>query len=125
MLPLLDVHKQRQKAKRRIKNMELINLTPHAINIYNEENELVLVIEPSGQLARITTTKTKINEVNGVPIFNTQAGNPEGLPPQEDGKGFIVSGIFRSLIRRSDLYQPGELLRDEKGQPIGCIGLSQ
>jgi hypothetical protein len=114
--------------------MKLVNLTTHAVNIYNETEQEVLVVKPSGQEARIKTETLKTEEVDGIPLFNTIiTGLPyltgkdgeSDLPPQEDGTIYIVSGIFRSNFDRPDLYQPGRLLRDSDGNPTGCVGLSR
>ncbi len=104
--------------------MKIINLTPHELNIYDDK-ALVMAIPPSGRIARIGIEKDLIDTINGIPVFQSKAGEPEGLPDQAENTIFVVSGIFRSVCPRQDLYQPGELLRNESGQPIGCIGLSQ
>jgi hypothetical protein len=106
--------------------VKIINLTPHEINIFNENgDELVMSVEPSGTIARIATERERIMYILDVPIFITKTGQAEGLPEPKPGIIYIVSGMFRSHAGRSDLYQPGELLRDDEGRPIGCIGLSQ
>jgi len=106
--------------------MNIVNLTPHSINIYNENKEMVLTVPPSGQIARVGTAKNLVDTVDSIPMFETVVtGEPAGLPERQENTIFIVSGIFRSNFDREDLYQPGELLRNEAGQPIGCIGLSR
>jgi hypothetical protein len=112
------------------------NLTPHVINIFNKNNEEVLNVQPSGLVARIETKKELRNTLeNGVELYQTKVtGNAVVLdgnkneypfPDQVDGAIIIVSGLFRSHFDREDLYQPGELVRDESGRPIGCIGSSR
>lgn len=105
--------------------MNIINLTPHNINIYNENGDPVLIVKPTGTIARIGEKREKTGTILGFPIFKTIVGEPESCPPQIEDTIYIVSGMFRSHVNRSDLYQPGELLRDGEGRPIGCIGLSQ
>jgi hypothetical protein len=105
--------------------MDIINLTPHKINIYNEDGQEVMEVAPSGTVAKITTIRKKIGDILGIPIYKTVTGDPEGLPEQKPKTLYVVSGMFRSIVSRADLYQPGELLRDEDGNPIGCVGLSQ
>jgi hypothetical protein len=105
--------------------MNIVNLTPHKINIFNEDNEEITVIDPSGIVAKIGTKRKKIATVLSIPFFLTEIEQPEGLPEPAEGTIYIVSGMFRSHVDRPDLYQPGELLRDDEGRPIGCIGLSQ
>jgi hypothetical protein len=105
--------------------MNIVNLTPHKINIFDENGNEIAVIEPSGTIAKIGMTRERSGFLAGIPTFKTVLGDPEGLPPKLDGVIYIVSGMFRSHVQRPDLYQPGELLRDDEGRPIGCIGLSQ
>lgn len=103
----------------------IINLTPHQINIYNEEKELVTEVAPSGVVARVSVKRGRKGAIDGIPLFVTAYGAVENLPEQ-DGNTYIVSGLVRAAAGdRFDLYQPGELLRDADGRPIGCIGLSQ
>jgi hypothetical protein len=105
--------------------MNIVNLTPHNINIHNEDGEQVMVIGPSGSIAKIAIERKKVKTILGFPVFNSTPSGPEGLPPEKPDTIYIVSGMFRSHVQRPDLYQPGELLRDGEGQPIGCTGLSQ
>ena len=107
--------------------MKFVNLTPHTINIYNTEKELVMSI-PSSGVARCAVEKRQISNAEGVALFETAYGAVEGLPEMDTTYGtiIIVSLLVRqAMASRTDLYSPGELLRDEAGQPIGCIGLSR
>jgi hypothetical protein len=116
--------------------MKLVNLTPHTVNIFNEDGDEVLAVPPSGLVARIETIIEKVGTFrSGIPYFQTEVtgapylidteGNIRGFPAGSKGEIFIVSGLFRSYFDRPDLYQPGELLRDDDGQVIGCVGLSR
>lgn len=116
--------------------MKKINLTPHTINIFTEDGENVANIEPSGLVARIETTTKMVGSdetgvcfyttaVTGSPVTKTADGDEVPFPAQQNGVIYIVSGMFRMYFDREDLYQPGELLRDQSGRPIGCIGLSR
>lgn len=103
----------------------IVNLTPHAINICNEDGEPIVTVEPSGEIARIDVSRRIMGMINGIiPVFSSQMGMPYRLPSRIENTIYIVSGMFKAQVDRSDLYQPGELLRNEKRQPIGCIGLS-
>lgn len=127
--------------------MEIINLTLHDINILNEDLELVEIVEPSMKIARLDSDKDCYPETIGkqifkkhkIPFFLTKYGIPYLAKIDEQGKElervqfpslqddiiYIVSGIFRAGFDRVDLWQLGELVRNDKGRPIGCIGLSQ
>jgi len=116
--------------------MNIVNLTPHEIVILNEQHEIVKKIPASGKVARLETEKevAGVSLVPGVLFFRTKYGIPVCMsknneqvqfPEREDRTIYIVSGLFRSGYERPDLWQPGELVRDEDGRPVGCIGLSQ
>ena len=114
----------------------IINLTPHAINIY-KDGVLFKTIEPYGLVARVKTVRHIAGEIDGVPIYDTQFGEVENLPKSELRVRFIVSSMVLAAVRaaeealcgnvipRDDLLVPGELVRDAKGVIIGCTGLSR
>ena len=106
--------------------MNLVNLTPHALNIFDEagENQLVTVA-PSGTVARCAVNSTKVGEVDGVSLFTSVFGEVEDLPEPVEGTIYVVSMLVRSaLTGRKDLASPGDLIRNEAGQPVGCKGLN-
>lgn len=103
--------------------MKLINLTPHTTNIHKDGKE-VKSIESSG-IVRLETSRKLIETVDGIDYYETELGEVSGLPDPEPDTRYIVSGLVRAAVNRPDLYQPGELIRDENGRPIGCEGLSK
>ena len=48
--------------------MKIINATPHAINIMGDDNQVILTIEPSGILVRVSqqTTDARTICVDGI-----------------------------------------------------------
>lgn len=105
------------------KSMNLVNLTPHKITILTQG--ATVEVPPSGQVARIASTKAPV-EVEGcpVPLSTVRWGAPEGVPEEQPGTLLIVSALVReALPHRQDLASPGDLVRDESGQPTGCKGL--
>lgn len=116
--------------------MKIINLTPHTLNIFDENDNTVLSVAPSGRIARIVTEKTQIGTIDDIPIYQTLVTGEPALivsetkesvefPSQNNGVIYVVSGLFRQYFARDDVYQPGELKRDENGNPVGCVGLSR
>ncbi len=104
--------------------MKLVNLTPHKVRIFDDEGNLVLEIQPSGQVARVDTQQVKVGSVGDVPIFATESGPVSDLPDTGEEALYIVSALVRLAVpERADVASPGTLLRDENGQPTGCIGL--
>jgi len=103
--------------------MNIINLTPH---------EVILVgvkIPASGSQARVATTRQQTGTIDldgtTVPIYSTILGTVTGLPPVNEGIGYIVSAMVRSAApERRDIYSPADLLRDSSGAVIGCNSLN-
>lgn len=101
--------------------MEYINLTPHKI----KEVVTGLEIEPSGEIARVSVQYEPAGEAGGVPLFAAKYGEVDGIPAPQLGVIYIVSGMVKShpaVAGRDDVVAPGDLVRDENGQPIGCRG---
>ena len=106
--------------------MKLKNFTPH--NVVIVMNETTKIVIPSDGIARVTETKTATPsiDVDGVVIetFKSSFGEVENLPPQEDGVMVIVSAMAADAAKdRNDLLVPGELVRDNDGNIIGCKSL--
>jgi hypothetical protein len=104
----------------------MINLTPHAINIVGFNGE-VTTIPPSGKVARVKSTQTLAGNKAGIPLYFVEFGAVEDLPNESAipfGVEYIVSGMVRAACpNRRDLASPGDLVRDDKGNVVGCRGL--
>ena len=106
--------------------MKLKNLTPH--NVVIVINEATKIVIPSDGIARVTETKSIAPsiDVDGVIVetFVSAFGEVENLPPQEEGVMVIVSALVASAAKgRDDLLVPGELVRDDGGNIVGCKSL--
>jgi len=104
--------------------MEFVNLTKHEIVVHSQRGRMVLV--PSGVEARVETENILVEFPTGttVDIFTQRVGEVEFLPEPKEGVGWVVSTQVRLAVpNRGDVFSPGELIRDEKGRPIGCMGL--
>jgi hypothetical protein len=112
-------------AERLQTNMKkIINLTPHDIVIMGENGEKI-ILSKDGTVARVTVNRKATESVNGIPIFTESYGDVVGLPNESEGVYWIVSALVRQAVPwRQDVLSPGELIRDEKGQPIGCKGVT-
>lgn len=104
--------------------MNFVNLTPHALNIVQADGS-VYTLPPSGQVARVATTRTVVNEIDGVEIYETQFEQVEGLPERNEQDLLIVSALVAQRANRADVYSPGELVRNDAGQVVGCRGLTK
>lgn len=113
--------------------MPFINLTPHQINIFGDC--LVPVIPPSGEILRVSQRTVPENSIGGVAIVRTTYGPLQlvrygvvlpHLPPVVPGTLYIVSAMCADRIRelrRTDFVSPGDPVRNDAGQVIGCSNL--
>ena len=99
---------------------KFINLTSHTIN----ETTTGLEIPRSGIVARVKQSTTKAAKHAGVPIYTSVFGEVEGLPAPQEDVIYILSALTLNAVSedRTDVVAPGNLQRDERGQPIGCMG---
>ena len=111
-------------------NKFIINCTPHDINVLNElGNRIVLIPKlPADSIARVATSSIKSCDLDiagaKVPVSRTELLQVTNLPAERPGVALIVSALVRlALPLRKDLFSPGELVRNDAGQPIGCRGL--
>ena len=99
----------------------VINLTPHAITFVTDEGNEILTIEPSGNLARVSSTTQVVGEIYGIPVTKTVYGEVEGLPAEEEGTIYLVSSMVAQRVpERRDVFIPNESVRDDRGRIIGC-----
>lgn len=109
--------------------MKLLNLTPHVINIFDlDGTKEILTLEPSGKIARFNDNEKFIRneEINGssVPVFIHGQSDVLDMPNPEENIIYVVSTPIRIFLKgRDDIASPGELVRNDLGQPIGCRGL--
>lgn len=108
----------------------VINLTPHNINLITSTGE-ELTIPASGEIARVSTNSgVNVGELNGVALYSaTSFGEIEGLPAPQKDTVYIVSGLVGSQVEgRDDVVVPGtgpqdEPVRNEKGHIVAVTRL--
>lgn len=128
--------------------MEIINLTPHDINFYEEEHTQKIkgcyyiipgalpyhTIPASGITARAAQTEDNLPAIdcNGVrvPLLQMTYGDPVNLPEPEKGKAYVVSALTVAAAKAarrstSDLYIVARTVRNEVGAVIGACALSK
>jgi len=101
-------------------------MTPHSVQILDRDSNAVLFdIPASGNLIRLKASTVNAGfTVNDVEITKTVFGNPEGLAKYQLGTFYVVSQLVKSALPdRTDLLVPAEVVRDEKGNIIGCYSL--
>lgn len=107
--------------------MTIINLTPHEINLFETSTTTspTTTIQPTSPPARVSTTTTFTRMLGVARITETIFGEVQNLPVVRAGVIYIVSRIVRTACpNRNDLFYPNELVRDLKGNIIGCQSLS-
>lgn len=102
-----------------------INLTPHDINIVNDDGDLIFTIPPCGEVARVSTRTEIVGYVDfDIPLTQTVFGEVEGLREPVKGVYQIVSSLVKQrCLDRDDVVIPNESVRDEHGRIIGCKSL--
>lgn len=101
----------------------LVNLTPHTINVVTSED--TFSFPPSGTVARVSSNQQFIGLWgNDIPLYRSTFGDVIDLPDPQDNTIFVVSALVRSAAPdRFDLASPGDLVRDDAGNVVGCKGL--
>lgn len=113
-----------------MKNVKVVNLTPHDVNVMDEEGNTLMVF-PSEGIARLLTQTVHhepfvLDDGTKIPTSSTEFGEVQGLPEPADGVVYIVSSLIAGYYPlRGDLYIPNESVRDDKGRIIGCKSLGR
>jgi len=106
--------------------MKLVNLTPHKINILLGAG-ISLEIPPEGNPARLSVRSEERDPIEDgrltIPVSTHEVTGIEGLPEPADDTVYIVPLVVAQYAKREDVMSPARLMRDENGQPIGCMGL--
>ena len=101
--------------------MNIINLTPHAINIIN--GDTATKIDPSGTVARVSV---QVVATDNPMLYTQQYGDVQDLPAPQDNTIYIVSALVLARVpNRTDIYAPltAQAIRNDTGQIIGVPGL--
>lgn len=127
---------------------ELLNCTPHAIEILSSENlektkmgwqvrpgstpVIIRTIPPCGVVPRASQGPSLPGEpVDGVPTQIPGAfGAPTDLPEPKEGIYRIVSILTVQAAKAAgrsltDLLSPGDLVRDQEGRIVGALNLAR
>ena len=122
-------YKYKRELKGGINMNKIINLTPHAVNIVNNDNSVAITIEASGNVARCSQTINTVGNITvnsvAIPVSSSSYGEVVDLPAPQDNIYYIVSRLVMSACpNRQDLLVPNDLVRDEAGRVIGCRSLA-
>jgi hypothetical protein len=105
-----------------------VNLTPHDVTVVSGGKIKKYIRD--GTVARVTETVTLAFSIDDCDINDVVFGEVVGLPAPTDGVCFIVSAMVKEAVKKSgsgrnDCVSPGNLIRDEKGEVIGCKGFAR
>ena len=104
--------------------MKIVNLTPHNVNIINEDGS-IRTIKASGTVARCTQSTQVVDTIDNIPITTTNFGDVVDLPLPQADTMFIVSRlVLTACSDRDDLLVPNDFVRDDNGNIIGCKSLA-
>lgn len=101
------------------------NLTPHTVTIVTDTGKNV-IYKPTGVIPRLSTKTIQVGAVDGIPITSTVFREVQDMPEQQQDVYLIVSRmVLAAMPNRKDLLVPNELVRNDKGQIIGCRSLAK
>lgn len=79
----------------------MLNLTPHAVDIANEQGEVVATIERSGQVARVGVKSVPVGELELggviVPTFTNVYEEVQGMPEDKTQKVLVSAMVLARL----------------------------
>lgn len=113
----------------------LVNLTPHDLNFFAEDDRMIFTLAKSTELPVVRVRKNlnflrtvTASEVE-LPLFQAKFNEVENLPPVKNGTCYIVSNLALQAIKeqhpsRTDFYAPDDPVRDNSGAIIGCRALT-
>lgn len=107
--------------------VKVYNLTPHVLNVIGSDGN-VTAIAPSGAIARVSAEEVLVGKLGQVEVVKRSFGKVEwgfDMPQMKKDTVYVVSSLVASAVSdRHDILVPGNLVRNEQGQPIGCQGLA-
>ena len=112
------------------KNLNIVNLTPHALNLMPEGPDgPVVTIPPSGLVARCAVDRVQVDTVTvdgiSVPVNETWFRGVSDLPEPQPGTIFVVSTLVAQAVPDyQDVFIVDDVVRDEQGRIIGCRALA-
>lgn len=104
--------------------MNIINLTPHTVNICTEDGEIECSFKSEG-VARASQVAVPFGDVNGIELVEMRFGPTVDLPDPKAGTVLIVSAITASAAKAEgrstdDLVLTADTVRDKDGRIVGC-----
>lgn len=122
-----DYSKLKSQLAERAYPMRIVNLTPHDINILDENDNVVNVLPGAGRSGSVRATVVRKNsmQICGVPVCDRICTELCNLPAPQKNTYYVVSQMAARYVteRRDDLLTIDTQVRDEFDRVIGCRGL--
>ena len=109
------------------------NLLPARVRVFDENEKIILDLEPEKVPARVTRTYELADYFNAedtfgsdscLPIYDLAYGKVVDLPAPKLGVFYIVSSEVKEYaLSRRDLLSPAIPMRGNSEKLISCIGL--
>jgi len=112
------------------KTLNIVNLTPHALNLMPAgPTGTVVTIPPSGLVARCAVDRVQVDTVTvdgiSVPVNQTRFGEVFNLPDPQPDTIFVVSALVAQAVPdRQDVFIVDDAVRDDQGRIIGARALA-
>jgi hypothetical protein len=112
--------------------INVVNLTPHPLRIKRGDGTFLELPKPApGVAIPRRSVKTELvysmeSHDGSLPVYRTVLGPVENVPVDTPETVYVVSRIVvDALPDRTDLFSPGEAIRDAEGKVIGANGISR
>ena len=107
--------------------MEIRNLTPHPVNIINNDGITTATFPVAGPAHRLVELVETLPAVDGSPVNKVSYGKEiTNLPEPEEGVILIVSRITAAAVTgREDILFPHGEVMDENGRILGVQALGR
>ena len=100
---------------------KIINKTPHAVYILDDEGKVVRMFPKSQGMIRVEETVEIVSELEGIPLTRTTFSPAEDVPEYQHGTYYIVSRkVKQALPNRSDLIVPSLQVKGDDNFVVGC-----
>ena len=110
--------------------MNIINLTPHVLNLMPDGPDgQVVAIPPSGKVARCAVNRVQVDTITvdgvNIPVNRTQFGAVTDLPDAQPDTIYVVSSLVAQAVPdRQDVFIVDDAVRDDQGRIIGARALA-
>lgn len=99
--------------------INFINLTPHPITVFNESGGIIMTLPKCDNPLRLKESRIACDNSHEIFINTIQFEIGNDVPALENSL-YVVSNITAQIMKRADFIFPYDVVRDDKGNIIGC-----